>query len=287
MKRLPTTLKSNITARCRPHARNFIIVVSLTLALVCLIPRPAYAIFGFGDIVYDPSNFAEAVAQVEQDIKLVAQGLQTYDLLKSELRMIQQRPWQTLATQLGSIAVADLGPEARPEAQALATAANGISDPRSAWHTAMMTMPMDALTPALASSLANTSAPSNTASIQITDAFATDSLRTVGAWRQNQTSLNNAIAALQSAQESTGDADNTPVAQANITNGALLQLLKLQQSNASLQAVLAEQLTAANSWQRNTAAEAITIQSQSITSRMSAPADYSKTSATLTDYLIN
>jgi len=267
--------------------RDIIIAGCLAIALVCIFPVPAYAIFGICDIVYDPSNFAEAVAAVEQDIKIVEQGVQTYDLLKGELRMIQQRPWQTLTTKLGSIAVADLGPEAGPLAQALATAANGIRDPRSAWNAAMMALPMDTLNSALSSSLANTSAPSHTASIQMTDAFATDSLRTIGAWRQNQTILNNAIAALQSAQQSTADSDNTPVAQANITNGALMQILKLQQSNVSLQVVLAEQLTAANTWQRNTAAEAISIQSQSISSRASAPTDYSNTSTTLTDYLIN
>ena len=66
----------------------------------------------------------------------------------------------------------------------------------------------------------------------------------------------------------------------------LLQLLKLQLSTASLHAVAAEQLATANSWQRNTAAEAITIVSNAIQSRTSAPADYSNTSATLTDYLI-
>lgn len=267
--------------------RKTIIATGLALALVCMIPKPAYAIFGIGDIVYDPSNFAEAVAAVEQDIKIVEQGVETYKLLQSELRMIERRPWQTLATPLGSIAVADLGPEASSVAQALMTAANGISDARAAWNAAMLAMPMDSVNPAISSSLANTSAPSHTASIQMTDAFATDSLRTIGAWRQHQAMLNSAIAALQSAQESTGDADNTPVAQANITNGALLQLLKLQQSNASLQAVLAEQLTAANTWQRNTAAEAITIQSQSISSRASSPTDYVNTSTTLTDYLIN
>src|ERR1043165_2620698 len=69
-----------------------------------------------------------------------------------------------------------------------------------------------------------------------------------------------------------------------VCNGPLMRILKLKQSNVSLQVVLAEQLTAANPWQRNTAAEAISIQSQSISSRASAPTDYSNTSTPSTDY---
>jgi hypothetical protein len=143
-----------------------------------------------------------------------------------------------------------------------------------------MAMPMDFVN----SALTNTSAPADTTGIQITDAFATDALRTIGTFRDNEAMLTTAIANLQIAQESTDPDDNTPVAQQNITNGILLQLLKPQ---LSLHAVTAEQLAAANSWQRNTAAEAITIESSAINSRDSSPADYSNTATTLTDYLID
>jgi len=261
-------------------------VAGLALALLIGIPTCAYAVFGLGDIVYDPTNFAEAVKELAQDVQLVNQAVQTYNLLKSELQIISSRPWQTVATALGSIDVQDLGPGAGPVAQAIVTAANGITDPRAAWSNAAMSMPMDIVNAALSSVLNNTSAPAHTTAIQMTDAFATDALRTIGIFRDNEPMLTNAIANLQTAQESTDPDDNTPVAQQNITNGVLLQLLKLQLSTASLHAVAAEQLAAANSWQRNTAAEAISIMSNAIQSRSSAPADYSNTSATLTDYLI-
>ena len=287
MKRLLESWAESGRQLQRPNRYSIIIATCLTLALVCAVSRSAYGLPGVGQIVYDPSNFGQAAKELEQDIKLVEQAAQTYSLLQSELRMISQRPWQTLATTLDPITVTDLGPNAIRPAIALATAANGASDPRSAWAGAVMVMPMDVVNPALSSSLSNTSAPPTTSGIQITDAFATDSLRTIGTFRQNQSVLNSSIAALQSAQESVTDADNTPVAQQNITNGALLQILKLQQSNASIDVVVAEQLTAANSWQRNSAAEAITIQSQAIHSRASAPADYSNTSGTLTNYLID
>ena len=252
-----------------------------------MIPTCAYAIFGIGDIVYDPSNFAEAVEEVAQDIQLVRQAIQTYDLLKSELQMISSRPWQTLATALDSINIQDLGPGASAAAQAIATAVNGVSDARAAWSNATLSMPIDVVNAALSSALNNTSAPAATTAVQMTDAFATDALRTIGLFRKNEPTLMTAIANLQMAQESTDPDDNTPVAQQNLTNGILLQLLKLQQSAASLHAVVTEQLAAANSWQRNTAAEAITMQSGAISFRTSAPADYANTSTTLTNYLID
>jgi type IV secretion system protein TrbJ len=270
-----------------PSKRSTLIAVCLTLSLLLVIPTCAYAIFGIGDIVYDPSNFAEAVEEVAQDIQLVRQAIQTYDLLKSELQMISSRPWQTLATALDSIDIQDLGPGASAAAQAIATAVNGVSDARAAWSNATLSMPIDVVNAALSPALKNTSAPAATTAVQMTDAFATDALRTIGLFRKNEPTLMTAIANLQMAQESTDPDDNTPVAQQNLTNGILLQLLKLQQSAASLHAVVTEQLAAANSWQRNTAAEAITMQSGAISFRTSAPADYANTSTTLTNYLID
>jgi hypothetical protein len=270
-----------------PSKRSTLIAVCLTLSLLLVIPTCAYAIFGIGDIVYDPSNFAEAVEEVAQDIQLVRQAIQTYDLLKSELQMISSRPWQTLATALDSINIQDLGPGASAAAQAIATAVNGVSDARAAWSNATLSMPIDVVNAALSSALNNTSAPAATTAVQMTDAFATDALRTIGLFRKNEPTLMTAIANLQMAQESTDPDDNTPIAQQNLTNGILLQLLKLQQSAASLHAVVIEQLAAANSWQRNTAAEAITMQSGAISFRTSAPADYANTSTTLTNYLID
>ena len=277
-----TRLKSPL-----PSKRSTLVAVCLTLSLLLVIPTCAYAIFGIGDIVYDPSNFAEAVEEVAQDIQLVRQAIQTYDLLKSELQMISSRPWQTLATALDSINIQDLGPGASAAAQAIATAVNGVSDARAAWSNATLSMPIDVVNAALSSALKNTSAPAATTAVQMTDAFATDALRTIGLFRKNEPTLMTAIANLQMAQESTDPDDNTPVAQQNLTNGILLQLLKLQQSAASLHAVVTEQLAAANSWQRNTAAEAITMQSGAISFRTSAPADYSNTSTTLSNYLID
>jgi hypothetical protein len=269
------------------NRRYTLIAACLVLVVALIIPTSAYAILGLGDIVFDPSNYAEAVAELDQDIQIVSQAIQTYNLLKSELAIITNRPWQTLATTLATIQIADLGDEPSAAAQAIAQAVNGIQDARAAWSHANMSLSRDTLNNALANILNNTSAPAHANAIEMTDAFATDALRTLGLYRNNQTLLNTAIQNLETAQQSTDPADNTPAAQQNITNGILLQLLKLQQSAASLDAVVTEQLAAANSWQRNTAADNLTMLSNAIQSRNAAPADYAHTAQTLTEYLIH
>jgi type IV secretion system protein TrbJ len=281
MKRATSVIQADFASR-----RRTLISSCLVLAFALIVPTSAYAILGLGDIVFDPSNYAEAVAELGQDIQIVSQAIQTYNLLKSELAIITNRPWQTLATTLASIQTADLGDGPSAAAQAIAQAVNGIQDARAAWAHSNMSINMDTLNSALSSILNNTAAPAHANAIQMTDAFATDALRTLGLYRNNQTLLNIAIQNLETAQQSTDPAVNTPAAQQNITNGILLQLLKLQQSSASLHAAVTEQLAAANSWQRNTAADNLTTLSNAIQFRNAAPADYAHTAQTLTDYLI-
>jgi len=275
-----------------PRARKLIVPVGLAFVVLCAVPKPAHAIFGFGDIVYDPTNWGEAVKQLEQDIKLVEQSIQTYNLLQSELRMLQQRPWETLATALSDILIPVSGngdnadDDDGGEAAAVGAAANGSGDAQSAWQSAMMRM--QAVTDTTSRVLDRTSPVlADNAGIKMTDGFAADAIHAVGDFRAHQPIFALALSALQRAEQSLDPLDNTPVAQQNITNGVLMQQIKLQQSSSSLLAVIAEQLTAANAWQRNSAAEATNIQNQALNTRNVNPADYANAGGTLTDYLIN
>jgi hypothetical protein len=275
-----------------PRARKLIVPAGLAFVVLCAVPKPAHAIFGLGDIVYDPTNWAEAVKQLEQDIKLVEQGIQTYNLLQSELRMLQQRPWETVATSLSDIQIPvtangdNADDDDAGEAAAVGAALNGNGDAQSAWQSAMMRM--QALADTTSRVLDRTSPVlANNAGIKMTDGFAADAIHAVGDFRAHQPMLAIALSALQGAEQSLDPLDNTPVAQQNITNGVLMQQIKLQQSATSILAVIAEQLSAANAWQRNGAAEATNIQNQALNARNANSADYANSSATLTDYLIN
>jgi hypothetical protein len=294
----PFTATCNFTMTAlNPRGRKLLVPAGLALVVLCAAPKPAPAIFGLGDIVYDPANWAKAVEELQQDIKLVEQGIQTYNLFESELRMLKERPWETVATSLNNIHIpssvsvdnaddSDADDDDGGEADGIGVAVNGNGDAQSAWQRAMMRM--QHVTDVTSRVLSRTSSVlANNAGIKMTDGFAADALHAVGDFRAHQPMLAVALATLQRAEQSLDPQDNTPVAQQNITNGMLMQQIKLQQSATSILAVIAEQLTAANSWQRNGAAEATNIQNQAINARSSNPADYSNSAATLTNYLID
>src|SRR5947208_5268433 len=50
--------------------------------------RPAFAIFGIGDIVFDPSNYAQAVQQLLQLEQQYAQLVQTYQVIRSQYEQL-------------------------------------------------------------------------------------------------------------------------------------------------------------------------------------------------------
>ena len=58
------------------------IAVFAVIAAVCV--APALAIFGLGDIVFDPTNFEEAAQQLLQLEQQYAQLVQTYQMVRSQ-----------------------------------------------------------------------------------------------------------------------------------------------------------------------------------------------------------
>ena len=140
----PFTATCNFTmAALNPRGRKLLVPAGLALVVLCASPKPARAIFGLGDIVYDPANWAKAVEELQQDIKLVEQGIQTYNLFESELRMLQERPWETVATALNNIHIpssasannaddSDADDDDGGEADGIGVAVNGNGDAQSA-----------------------------------------------------------------------------------------------------------------------------------------------------------
>ena len=65
--------------------------------LAIFTPR-AYAIFGFGDIVFDPSNYAEAVQQLLQMQRQYAQMVQTYLMVRNQYEHMRSMARQVPST---------------------------------------------------------------------------------------------------------------------------------------------------------------------------------------------
>src|SRR5690242_16052013 len=66
------------------------------LALAVIFGTPVWAFLGFGDIVFDPSNYAEALEQVTQLSMQYAQLVDTYLMIRNQydqmVRMAQRVP---------------------------------------------------------------------------------------------------------------------------------------------------------------------------------------------------
>lgn len=75
-------------------------VLSLPLALSIATVTPAYALFGFGDVVFDPSNYAEALVQSAHDIDQINNQIQSLQneaqQLINEARNLASLPYSSL-----------------------------------------------------------------------------------------------------------------------------------------------------------------------------------------------
>ena len=280
---------TNITVRLGTTRRK-LAVWGAAILLGLLLVTPAQAILGVGDLVYDAACFKELVSIEFQLIgangqlaSQLAQLIQTFKLLKhSQLALGSRGSWVALAQQLSNSAVRDIHGES---AQIGWVVNGGGGNPQAAWANGTLGLNGTGF---LVNQQPGASVHlSNAASIEMTDAFGADAIKTVGDMRQSQLQISQAVDSLQAQEQALDDDSNTPVAQANITNAALMQLIKLQQGAAAVHTSTLEQLAISNTWQRNAAAEATNFYGQTITYRSTVPSDYGGgASTTLSTFLM-
>lgn len=118
---------------------------STVLAGICVVgfsvsaPGPAYAILGVGDIVFDPTSFAQLIKQYAQDVQaFVLQNKQYFTQVQEFALQIQQFATEvqmfinwvhdpTLGAALGLLTVAGLGTYLPVNPMALLGVVNGLS----------------------------------------------------------------------------------------------------------------------------------------------------------------
>jgi P-type conjugative transfer protein TrbJ len=90
-----TRLRSSIRALLIGTA-----VVSAPVALSTVMVTPAYALFGFGDIVFDPSNYAENVLQATRALEQINNQIQSLQneaqMLINQARNLASLPYSSL-----------------------------------------------------------------------------------------------------------------------------------------------------------------------------------------------
>jgi hypothetical protein len=217
-------------------------------ATVLLTATPAFALFGVGDIVFDPTSYASLVSQlatIKMQYTMIQNNIEHFSL---------KQQWETTLRALENVNVANTFGETAGINIALNT--NSPSTSLTGWKTA--TVPMSSNTSTfLAGQSLGSSRMSQLAMVETSDAISPDCLTAVGQYRSGRTQNATANTSLNLSQFDNTSATNSEVQQLNLLNAAEAQKMAEMQSQGALQACLAGQMTVANMQQRNAAVEDI------------------------------
>jgi hypothetical protein len=237
-------------------------------AAVLLTATPSFALFGIGDIVFDPTSYASLIQQ------LTTLQMQ-YNMVKNNIAHFSfKQQWQTTLHTLENVNVANMFGETAGISIALNS--NFPSTSASAWKTATMSMNSGASSYLAGQSLGS-SRMSQLAMVETSDAISPDCLTAVGQYRTNRSENSTANSSLLSDQFDSGEGTNSEVQQLNLLNASEAQKLSEMQAQGTLQSCLAGQMTVANMERRNAAVEdintAVLVQQQRATNDTSAASE--------------
>ena len=221
-----------------PKLRRNLIVGSVVFGCVA---TPGFALFGLGDIVFDPTSYASLVSQLSQ--------METqYNMLKTNLTHFSfKEAWTTERNTLTHIPFGNVFGETS------ALTSNSPSAAQSAWQNSTEQVDTNATT-YLTTQTAGGADRSQLAMVEASDASSTACLNAVGAYNAAVATNASSESDLQSSQLDDGDDSNAEVQQLNLVNAAQAQQLVEMKQQGTLHACLAQQMATANMQQRNAAA---------------------------------
>jgi hypothetical protein len=225
----------------KPKNRKWIIAGAALL----LTATPSFALFGIGDIVFDPTSYASLVSQLTT--------LQTqYTMLKNNIEHFSvKQQWQTTLTALKNVNVANMFGETNGMTIALNT--NSATASSTAWKAATTPVGSNVST-SLSGQALGSPQLSQLAMIEMSDSISPDCISAVGAYRAARTQNATANSTLAANQLDGSSATNSEVQQLNLLNAAEAQKMSEMQNQGTLQACLASQMAVANMERRNAAA---------------------------------
>ena len=214
-------------------------------AVLLLTATPGFALFGIGDIVFDPTSYASLVSQLST---LEMQ----YNMLKNNVEHFSfKQQWQTTLNAMKNANVRNMFGETNGMTTALNT--NSPAASSTAWTAA--TVPVNGTTTTyLAGQTPGSTQLSELAMIEASDSVSPDCFTAVGQYRGARTQDAAANSSLASEQLDDGTATNSEVEQLNLLNAGEAQRMSEMQSQGVLQACLASEMAVSNMEQRNAAA---------------------------------
>jgi len=218
---------------------------------------PGFALFGLGDIVFDPTSYGELITQYKTQYSSYLQIVSQTQTALNQLKTIEanlksfsfKQLWQTQLNSLKQLTVGNQFGETNGMTGALNT--NNLATATSAWTNANVAVNSDTRpyltgqTPGSSDRLAQLSM------IELSDATAPDCINAVGAYRTARITSATATASLEQEQLDTSVATNSELEQLNLLNAAEAQKMNEMQAQGALHACLAEQTAIQNMQQRN------------------------------------
>jgi hypothetical protein len=269
------------------RSRRILTIAGVTgLSFGFLFTPPAKAIFGFGDIVFDPTATAKLVQQIRQYEQMLQNEIQLYQTAKTQYQMLKfnleqytsKQFWKTWGLALLQSNVGNR----YGETAAWNVAVNQGQGVPTAWSLA--TVPIQPGQFLAREPLGDSLHLSSLAAVEIQDSTGQLSMQTLAAVRQQQSGNAQALNRLEQTALSGDPADNTEIKQLNLLNAAQLQNMRMQQGTQALQAEILEQLLSANLEQRNLHANALNTANRAMSYQLSEPTAAGNLGAALTNY---
>jgi type IV secretion system protein TrbJ len=216
-------------------------------ALLLLTATRSFALFGVGDIVFDPTSYASLVSQATtalNQFKLIENNIVHFSL---------KQQWQTTLNSLKNANVSNMFGETMGMSVALNT--NSPTSSTAAWKTATVPVASSTSIYLQGQTAGNSPQLSQLAMVEMSDSISPDCLTAVGQYRAARTQNVTANSSLSQQQFDVTSATNSEIEQLNLLNAAEAQKLSETQSQGAMQVCLASQMTVANMQQRNAAAQ--------------------------------
>lgn len=246
-------------------------------ALLFSTATPGFALFGVGDIVFDPTSYASLVSQLTT---LESQ----YTSFKNNVRNFSLKTqWQVALNSMKNVQVRNTYGETNGMTAALDQ--NSPTAATAAWTNSGEALSGNTNTYLAGQSAGNSSRLTQLAIVETSDTVSPDCLNAVGSYRAARAASATATANLQTSQLDGTSATNSEVQQLNLVNAAQAQQLNEQQAQGALHACIAQQLTVQNMQQRNAMAHDLNLAADVQAQRAANPTAYVNSTNTYTEYL--
>ena len=246
-------------------------------ALLMCTATPSFAIFGLGDIVFDPTSYASLVSQLTT---LESQ----YTSFKNNIRNFNLKSqWQTALTSMKNVQVTSRHGETNGMSAALTQ--NSTTAATMAWSNSSESLSSNTNDYLAGETAGNSGKLTQLAIVETSDTISPDCLNAVGSYRAARAASASATSSLQANQLDGTTATNSEVQQLNLVNAAQAQQLNEQQSQGALHACIAQQMMVQNMQQRNAMAHDLNLAANVQAQRGANPTGYVNSTGTYTDYL--